>query len=293
MSDPERENERLRAAFTASGGAHGDTCPADSEIWAASQGELPPERTKQLLAYSQECEACAESFTLAASLARESGIKDSAARFGPSRRTITLVVGAIAAAVLLTVALAIRNRTAPVPPPVVRSSLSDDVATTLWRAAADGDHPLAAGERIAVGDDLYLTLRTEVPVHLYVINRDSSGETSLLFPVEGAQWTNPLKPGRTYRVPGEKTWQYDAWEVSSAGGDESFQVIASIEPLVELESALARLEQASPGEYIRGGDLTPVDAGAAAAVEAALEGLAAASPDELLVREITLQNPKQ
>ncbi len=292
MSDPERENERLREAFTASGGAHGNTCPADSEIWAASRGELPPERTRQLLAYSQECEACAESFTLAAGLAHEAGIKDSAERFRPSRRTITLAVGAIAAAVLLTVVLAIRNRTAPVPPPVVLTSLSDDVATTLWRAAAGGDHPLTAGERIALGDNLYLTLRSEVPVHLYVINQDSSGEMSLLFPVEGSQWANPLKPGRTYRIPGEKIWQYDAWEVSSAGGDESFQVIASRQPLVELESALARLEPASPGEYIRGGESVPLDTGGAAAVKAALEELSAASPDELLVREITLENPR-
>ena len=53
MSDPEQENERLREAFIASGSAHGDACPADSEIWAASRGELSTERTKQLLAYSQ------------------------------------------------------------------------------------------------------------------------------------------------------------------------------------------------------------------------------------------------
>ncbi len=106
MTGFERDDERLRDAFVASDGEtkRTEACPGDEEIWAASRGELTPERTKQLLAHSQDCAACAKSFTLAAGMALEARIEDNIRPFRPRRRTL-VYVGAVAATVVVAIAL--------------------------------------------------------------------------------------------------------------------------------------------------------------------------------------------
>ena len=104
----------------------------------------------------------------------------------------------------------------------------------------------------------------------------------------------------THRLPGDTTWEYDSWEVSSAGGRESFLVVASLDAVEELESALALLESASPldpGEFLRGDDPAGPEpdtapSGAEAALAAALEVLAASGSEKVVIHQITLENPR-
>ena len=290
MTEPERDDERLRDAFVASDGEteRTEACPGDEEIWAASCGELPPERTKQLLAHSQDCAACAKSFTVAAGIAVEARIESTVRPFRQRRRPI-VYVGAVAAAVVIAIALSILMRTGPASPAI--PSLGESVQATLWRVGAAEDEPLSGDETLEVGDRLYLELESDVPVHLYVVNMDGAGDASALFPIEGAQWSNPLKPG-SHRIPGETTWEYDSWEVSSAGGQETFQWIASRRPLPQLESALQLLDQASPGEFIRGADDPPAPGGADAVAAALRDLTSSMSAEDLVVREIVLDNPE-
>lgn len=323
MSKGEADNKRLRDAF--SSGHHPEEaterCPGDEEIWDASRGKLSSERTRLLLAHSLECAHCRQSWLAAASLAvevglneiRPSGASDTKASRPPStpqdagvgqvipfqarHHRLLKVVSAVAATLVLMLLLTtVLNREED---PVAPVALAGQIRTDLWRVGES--KPLVAGDRLETGDRIYLTLESEVPVHLYVINRDQAGESAVLFPVPGAQWSNPLPPGVVHRLPGSQDWRYDSWEVSSSGGRESFTVVAALEPLARLESALALLDTAVPRDPILRGqaagepgpqtDPETDPAQAAAALTAALDALRQESGALVVVREIVLENP--
>ena len=61
---------------------------------------------------------------------------------------------------------------------------------------------LKAGDRVAPGDRLFVTVESSKPVHVYVINEDEHGESYLLFPLPGQNLANPLPGGLTNRLPG-------------------------------------------------------------------------------------------
>lgn len=320
MSKPESEDKVLREAFSAGAGEGraASPCPGDEEIWSAARGELAPEQTRALLAHSLKCADCKQSWLAASVLAEESRLAENRAErgsgdenvagsgappaeksaqvvpFRPRLRHVMAVGGAVAATLLIMFLMPtmLNLEEAPIAP----TALSERIHTELWRVGES--RPLAAGDRLQTGDRIYLTLESDLPVHLYLINEDQTGEPAALFPVAGAQWSNPLPAGESHRLPGGIDWQHDSWEVSSAGGRESFTVIAALEPLPELESALAMLHAAAPPEEILRG------AEAAVPDEPAQAGRAATALDEVLARlrreseggavmvhEIVLDNP--
>jgi hypothetical protein len=300
MSRTEPENEKLRELYSAPGGeaARTPACPDDGEIWAASRGELSPERSHELLAHALECAACEESWRVARTLAAEAGL-GAAATVLPFRTDRRKVAVLLAAAAVLALALIVIPRVAWKDGSGAGSTWAEGVNTTLWRVGGDGDSPLVEGDSVRPGDRIYLTLDTDAPAYVYLINRDQTGESTALFPIEGAQWSNPLPAGSAHRLPGDTDWQYDSWEVSSAGGRESFIVVASAKPLVQLETAIALLEAAGPvDEFTRGQDppvrdpRTDPEQGEDA-LSAALQDLTSrAAGGELILRQIVLENPR-
>ncbi len=304
MSERESDNKRLRDAFSSVDQPAGSTdrCPGDEEIWDASRGELSPERTRLLLAHSLECANCKQSWLAASSLAAEASMPSSRPQnagagqvipFQVRHHRLLKVISAVAATVVLLFLLTtVLNREEVA---VAPGTLAGQIRTDLWRVGES--QPLLAGDRLQIGDRLYLTVQSEAPVHLYVINKDQAGESAALFPVPGAQWSNPLSPGEAHRLPGSQDWQYDSWEVSSSGGRESFTVVASLEPLAGLESALALLDAAVPREQVLRGraavEAVPeTDPGkAAAALAAALDALREEIGGAVVIREIVLENP--
>ena len=66
---------RWREAFTRSrqSGA-GPQCPSVDRFWAAATGEASRRETRVLLDHASRCEACAEAWALALSMAREAGL---------------------------------------------------------------------------------------------------------------------------------------------------------------------------------------------------------------------------
>jgi hypothetical protein len=191
--------------------------------------------------------------------------------------------------------------------PADGGSIIGAASVTLYRAGVAADEALSGGERVRPGDRLYLEFRADVPAHVYVVNLDRRGGGYLLFPVAGAQWRNPLQPGVSYRLPGDRGWENDSWEVSSAGGKESIILVASHKPLDRLEAVIASLRPASPqgpadpgvggDDVVRGvgklADAARAPDGGAAAVAAALRELAS-SPlhvEGVMVREFVLDNP--
>src|SRR5205814_10693486 len=68
-----------------------------------------------------------------------------------------------------------------------------------------------------------------------------------LFPLKGSSLHNPLPPNRIARLPGTLEGKPRNWVIDTAGGTESFVVIAAREPLRDLETVLAGIQQPSAG----------------------------------------------
>ncbi|HVS62299.1 MAG TPA: protein kinase [Thermoanaerobaculia bacterium] len=130
---------------------------------------------------------------------------------------------------------------APVSPPRVPVSLA------LRRSGLAPPEILDTGSSIAPGDQLFLEVVAEREVHLYVLNQDLAGELFVLFPLEGVPPENPLPPGRAHRLPGSRDGMPLDWQVTSAGGTESFLFVISEHRLDELEAELASVESAALG----------------------------------------------
>ena len=97
------------------------------------------------------------------------------------------------------------------------------------------DQALTEGAAVRVGDALFLQFRAREGLHVYVINEDEQGERYTLFPHRRGTLQNPLEAGVRHRLPGVVAGKDLSWQVSSAGGTETIVLIASRDPIDELE----------------------------------------------------------
>jgi hypothetical protein len=156
---------------------------------------------------------------------------------------------------------------------------------------------------VAPGDRLSLRWQASRPLWVYILNADDRGASYLLFPQPRYTVRNPLPADAAVALPGRIDGSDFAWTVTSAGGREVFLVVASPEPLPELESGAAGLAAPLPAAALgrlRGvGGLAPLPAGQtppAGAGAAALDRFRALAGREsgvrgVWVREIVLHNP--
>lgn len=121
-------------------------------------------------------------------------------------------------------------------------------ATLLRETAAGVEERLHTGSQVAPGDGLFMEVIAREAVHLYVVNEDQAGSAYVLFPA-GLDLGNPLPAGR-HRLPGRQGGTLQNWEVTSAGGRETFLVVASREPLEELEKTIAQVPRVNEGREI-------------------------------------------
>ncbi len=124
------------------------------------------------------------------------------------------------------------------------------VEAALVRHDRDGVRRLANGDRVRPGDRLSLQFHATRPAYVYVLNEDERGESFLLFPQPVFDQANPLPATSTLTLPGTIGGAENAWTVTSRGGREHFLVVASPEPVAELEAQLARLPAARPGRPV-------------------------------------------
>ena len=172
---------------------------------------------------------------------------------GPRRNaaTVPLLVAAIVG--VLAIALwANRQKPAPPPasPPLAPPAVTYDVSARLLRVGPGGGTPLEPGDRVAPGQQLELEFRASKPAWLYVVNADDRGESYLLFPQPFFDRANPLPADSTLHLPGPRSGRPSGWLVTSRGGREHFLVVASPEPVAELEAALTLLP--APRQQRRG-----------------------------------------
>lgn len=251
----------------------------------------------------------------AAPLAPASWLSDSLKRWGvPLAASILLVVAGASALWLLfgspeSRVVAVEPTRAAAPGAVARPASvvngQYDIEAAFFRAGRSGDERLLSDARVSLGDQLFLTLQSSVPLYVYVVNEDEKGAAFLEFPLRGEKLANPLPAGQRVTVPGATRW-----EVTTAGEQEHFLVFASPEPVDSLEEAFARLPSPRAGMPIGGAPLP----GAAVERLRGVGGLTPAPPTQegnaglsrmftsplpenreqttgLWVRQLTLQNP--
>jgi eukaryotic-like serine/threonine-protein kinase len=203
---------------------------------------------------------------------------------------------------------AVPGVSAPGPAPAGRILPALDVHATLYRLGERVPEALDDGDRITPGDHMYLELRAAVPVHAYVLDEDDSSHVFVLFPLPGHGVSNPIAAGGMHRLPGADAGEELDWEVTSAGGRETFLLIASSEPVESVERVLRTHHAAradAPVEYpeldtsglgvVRGvGGVAhrPAEAGAPTGELVALEeALHRAAGTRIWTRLIVLRNP--
>lgn len=181
-----------------------------------------------------------------------------AAKRVPLRRAAAMLVSGLAVVAAATL-VARRERgdvrtASEMPPVAVVPATAGDAyaieATFVRRDDANAARVLS-GDRVRPGDRLSLELRTSSPAWVYVLNEDERGECYLLFPQPLFDLDNPLPADTTLVLPGTVGGRENAWTVTSQGGREHFLVVASPEPVAELEAELRTLPAPRPGRPIQ------------------------------------------
>lgn len=133
------------------------------------------------------------------------------------------------------------NASTSQPAPLVAPELE----ATLFRVTAGSREALRTGDLVAPGDELALEVTSREPVHVYVLTEDEAGAVFVLFPLSGRGTHNPLAAGVRHRLPGREQTEELSWQVTSAGGRETFLVLASRAPLAPVAEAVATIPQAA------------------------------------------------
>lgn len=190
------------------------------------------------------------------------------------------------------------------------------IEASLFRRGANAEERLVPGTRLDLGDQLFLELEGTKPLHAYVLNEDNQGRRYVLFPLPDLELANPISPGVQHRIPGRIATAGGTappeelyWTVTSRGGEETLLVIASVDPLEELEEEISTLPRAGSviaaevaderfNEVLRGiGGLSPAPDAPSEEARSSLATLAgqltAAGAGGLEVWGIRLQNPTE
>jgi serine/threonine protein kinase len=118
-----------------------------------------------------------------------------------------------------------------------------DSSVKFLRVADSGDVELAANSTLRVGDTLRLQMHSTRDTYIYVLNEDAAGDATVLFPQEAANLRNPQHGGDTLQLPGG-TGSSQAWEVTADSAREEFVVVAALQALPQLDTALAAWQRA-------------------------------------------------
>jgi tRNA A-37 threonylcarbamoyl transferase component Bud32 len=176
----------------------------------------------------------------------------------------------------------------------------------LYRVDGKSNERLRSGDKVTVGDRLFLNFRADEDVHVYVLNEDLAGNRYLLFPLRSGGLQNPLPADQVHRLPGSLGGQAKDWTVNSTGETEHFYIIASAKRQRELEETLGKQDLAlaypelgarEVAALVRGiGGLAKADQKAVARNHRRLETVidtlrAAAVENGVWIEHLALENP--
>jgi eukaryotic-like serine/threonine-protein kinase len=118
-----------------------------------------------------------------------------------------------------------------------------DVEASLFRVGPHAEERLNSGSRIAPGEQLFVEIKGSRKMHVYVLDQDEKGQAFLLFPLAGLDRQNPLRGDRVHRLPGTLKGTPNYWDVTSAGGEEVLVIVASRQPVPDIEAIRKRLTE--------------------------------------------------
>ncbi|MBW1810253.1 MAG: DUF4384 domain-containing protein [Deltaproteobacteria bacterium] len=96
----------------------------------------------------------------------------------------------------------------------------------------------ASGSTLNSGDGIQFVTQVTQSTYVYILLMASQGEASVLFPQSEINQKNPLPAGKEIYLPANGVFELD-----NVTGTESIQILASAEPLADLETRLAELKK--------------------------------------------------
>ena len=95
-----------------------------------------------------------------------------------------------------------------------------------WRSFCFQD-----GMQLFDDDEFRIVLNANQSCFLYLLNRDVRGDIHVLFPNSQISFGNGCDSGKNYQVPDGDNW----FQISGEPGAESILIVASVEPINEIE----------------------------------------------------------
>jgi hypothetical protein len=89
---------------------------------------------------------------------------------------------------------------------------------------------LFPGATLTTGDELYLTVKTQRPLHVYVVSEDAAGDRRLIYPCSNWKRSQRLGAG-LHRLPPRLLERETFWQTGSLTARERLLVIASVRPV--------------------------------------------------------------
>ncbi len=137
----------------------------------------------------------------------------------------------------------IEARTEPAAVELAASALQPaplELEAALFRQLDGTREPVFSGDSVGPGDQLFMEVRADEAVHLYVFSGNQDGAFYVLFPLPGLDTANPLAGSTLHRLPGRRLGVVQNWHATTVGSSEAFVVVASRRQLVDLERELNR-----------------------------------------------------
>ena len=130
------------------------------------------------------------------------------------------------------------------PEKIVSVSAPMGLRYSVLKQRDDGTYQEISPEAVFhAGDRIRLSLMSNQPGYLYVVEQGSSGKWIPLYPADkAAEDSNRLSAGQEYLVPGR-----GAWEFKGEAGQERLFVLLSREPETDLTGMIATLRDRQDG----------------------------------------------
>ena len=122
-------------------------------------------------------------------------------------------------------------------PPEQAVDLKFELGVMAQKEGEQGFTAVAQDGSIATGTRVYFTLKTTAQAHIYLYQETPDGKINVMFPHPAMPMANPLPAGQELRIP--PTPGFFTLEAEGVGR-EQVHVVASLEPLTQLATSLAK-----------------------------------------------------
>ncbi|MBX3210791.1 MAG: DUF4384 domain-containing protein [Labilithrix sp.] len=128
-------------------------------------------------------------------------------------------------------------------PAEARRELSLDFAVEAQRPSEGAARTIAQGESLPTGTKVAFVVRPSKGAYVYLFQKSPDGKVDVLFPDARIATKNPLGAGATLRLPpGAASFKLNDKDI----GTERVYLVASLEPVVSLDGALAKAGAGAP-----------------------------------------------